>query len=38
MPLIELPRAALVMVDVAAWAAIHSLSGYHVHRLRVDEL
>jgi glycosyl-4,4'-diaponeurosporenoate acyltransferase len=38
MPLISLPPGILVAVDVAAWAAVHSLTGYYVHRLPVTEL
>ena len=38
MPLTEIPAPTLVVIDVAAWAAIHSLTGYYVHRLRIERL
>ena len=31
-PLVNLPTVALVVVDVVAWAAFHSVTGYAVHR------
>lgn len=38
MPLVELPNAALVVVDVVAWGLVHSVTGYAVHRLPVAAL
>ena len=32
-PLVALSRPTLVAVDVVAWAAVHSLTGYAVHRM-----
>jgi glycosyl-4,4'-diaponeurosporenoate acyltransferase len=37
-PLIHLPAVPLVVLDVVAWAVIHSVSGYAVHRLPVRKL
>jgi glycosyl-4,4'-diaponeurosporenoate acyltransferase len=31
-PLVHLPNAALVVVDIVAWAAFHAATGYAVHR------
>jgi glycosyl-4,4'-diaponeurosporenoate acyltransferase len=38
MPLVHLRPRARVAVNVAAWAAIHALTGYAVHRLPVRAL
>lgn len=38
MPVVELTKAVLVAVNVVAWAAIHSLSGFAVHKLPVRRL
>lgn len=33
-----MPQTVTVLVDVAAWGAFHSLTGYAAHRLREDRL
>lgn len=33
MPLVQLPNALTVLLDVAAWAVFHAGTGYAVHRL-----
>lgn len=38
MPLVQLSNPVLVVVDVAAWGAIHSVSGYAVHKLPIRML
>lgn len=38
MPLVQLSNPVLVALDIAAWAVIHSASGYVVHRLPVRRL
>jgi glycosyl-4,4'-diaponeurosporenoate acyltransferase len=37
-PLVRVGTAALLAVNVAAWAAIHALSGYAVHKLPPSRL
>jgi glycosyl-4,4'-diaponeurosporenoate acyltransferase len=38
MPLIQLSPVATVVVDVCAWIAIHTSTGYAVHRTPVERL
>jgi glycosyl-4,4'-diaponeurosporenoate acyltransferase len=37
-PFVRLPAIPLVALDVVAWGAIHTVSGYAVHRLPVSSL
>jgi glycosyl-4,4'-diaponeurosporenoate acyltransferase len=37
-PLWHLPPGPLLLVDIGAWAVVHSVTGYAVHRLAVHRL
>ncbi len=38
LPLVDLPKVALLIVDVAAWGTVHALTGFAAHRLSLGRL